>query len=90
MREKRTLSDCEMRGLQSQMLIWIIIISTIVQHDTVHQNKVPSPEDRQQGMNLRPQHLFQPLSSGVAPLGGGSVRLFLGPRVTNVQCVMSC
>lgn len=51
MRKQRTLSDCEMRGLQSQMLIWIIMLSTIVQHYTVHQNEVPSPKDSQQGMN---------------------------------------
>lgn len=75
-----------MRGLQSQMLIWIIMISTIVQHDTIHQNKVPSPEDSQQGMNLRPS---SPLAQEWHPQVV-AVRLFLCPGVTNVQCVMSC
>lgn len=65
-----------MRDLQSQMLIWIIMISTIVQQGTVHQNKAPSPEDSQQAMTLRLQQKFQPLSSGVAPSGDGSVRVF--------------
>lgn len=75
-----------MRGLQNQMLIWIIMISTIVQHNTAHQNKVPG--ESQQGTNLRPQHMFQPLSSGVACSGGGSVRLFLCP-VCHVLWVVS-
>lgn len=51
-----------------------------------HQNKVPSPKDRQQGTNLRPPAPGSPLTQKATPTGGDSFRLLLSAGIANTWC----